>query len=62
MYAGWGSQALAPGSARQVDCLERALEGIEAAIDYLYQGWTDDVIVLALEEAAGALMGSQAER
>ena len=49
-------EALAPGSARQVDCLERALEGIEAAIDYLYQGWTDDVIVLALEEAAGALM------
>lgn len=57
MYAGVGDpEALAPGSARQVDCLERALEGIEAAIDYLYQGWTDDVIVLVLEEAAGALM------
>lgn len=57
MYASLGDpEALAPGSARQVDCLERALDGIEAAIEYLNQGWTDDVIVLALEEAAGSLM------
>lgn len=57
MFAGVGDpEALAPGSARQVDCLERALDEIEAAIEYLNQGWTDDVIALALEAAAGALM------
>ena len=49
-------EALAPGSARQVDCLKRAFLGIEKALSDLQEGWTDDVIVLALEEAAGALM------
>ena len=47
---------LAPGSARQVDCLERALNGIRRALDDLSLGWTDDVVVLSLEEAARALM------
>lgn len=48
--------ALVPGSARQVDCLERALGEIDNALAYLHQGWTDDVIVISLEEAAGSLM------
>lgn len=50
-------EVLAPGSARQVDCLERALNGIRRALDDLSLGWTDDVVVLSLEEAARALMG-----
>ncbi|MGI6163980.1 MAG: tRNA uridine-5-carboxymethylaminomethyl(34) synthesis GTPase MnmE [Bacillota bacterium] len=49
-------EVLAPGSARQVDCLERALNGIRRALDDLSLGWTDDVVVLSLEEAARALM------
>ncbi len=57
MFASLGDpEALAPGSARQVDCLGRALGEIQRALGYLNQGWTDDVIVLALEEAAGSLM------
>lgn len=49
-------EALAPGSARQVDCLKRALGEIDNALAFLQQGWTDDVIVLSLEEAADSLM------
>lgn len=57
MYVGRGDpEALAPGSARQVDCLRRALEETETAIGYLEEGWTDEVIALALEGAASALM------
>ncbi|MGI6626983.1 MAG: tRNA uridine-5-carboxymethylaminomethyl(34) synthesis GTPase MnmE [Bacillota bacterium] len=49
-------EVLAPGSARQVDCLERAWGWINEALDNLRQGWTDDVVVLSLEQAARALM------
>ena len=45
-----GPEDLAPGSARQVDCLQNALEEIHGAIQYLDEGWTDDVIALALEQ------------
>ena len=51
-----GEIPVSPGSARQVDCLRRALEETETAIGYLEEGWTDEVIALALEGAASALM------
>ncbi len=57
MFVGLGNpEVLAPGSARQVNCLERAYSGITDALEYLNAGWTDEIVVLALEQAANALM------
>lgn len=50
------TEAVLPGSARQVDCLERAYQAVKDALYYLDEGWTDDVVVLCIEEAAQALM------
>ncbi len=44
-----------PGSARQVDCLRRAEAALEQALGRRQEGWTEDVVVLHLEEAAAAL-------
>jgi tRNA modification GTPase len=46
---------LAPGSARQVDCLRRAHSSLSEALERRGEGWTEDVVVLLLEEAARAL-------
>jgi tRNA modification GTPase len=43
------------GTARQVDCIRRAKEAVNRAMICLREGWTDDVVVLSLEEGAGAL-------
>lgn len=43
-----------PGSARQVDCLRRAEEAISIALAHMAEGWTEDVVVLSLEDAARA--------
>jgi tRNA modification GTPase len=54
---GWFSrggllEGAVPGSARQVDCLRRAVKAMEQAIGQSEDGWTEDVVVLSLEEAA----------
>ncbi|HON86836.1 MAG TPA: tRNA uridine-5-carboxymethylaminomethyl(34) synthesis GTPase MnmE [Bacillota bacterium] len=49
-------EAILPGSARQVDCLRRSYESVKEALKYMDEGWTDDVIVLCVEEATDALM------
>ncbi|QUL97848.1 MAG: tRNA uridine-5-carboxymethylaminomethyl(34) synthesis GTPase MnmE [Candidatus Fermentithermobacillus carboniphilus] len=53
---GGGIDEVLPGSARQVDCLRRAKEALSRVLSDLEQGWTEDVIVLSLEEAARALL------
>ncbi len=49
-------EAILPGSARQVDCLRRAYGHVNEALEYMAEGWTDDVIVLCVEQGAEALM------
>jgi len=49
-------EKLVPGSARQVDCLRRAESALSRAISEMGEGWTEDVVVLSLEEATRALM------
>ena len=44
-----------PGPARQVDCLRRASEAIGTALRDRQGGWTEDVMVMSLEEAAKTL-------
>ena len=56
---GWFSRGgdldlLAPGSARQVDCLRRAFFAGRSASRHA-EGWTEDVVVMCLEEALKAL-------
>ena len=57
---GWFSRGgdldlLAPGSARQVDCLRRASSSLGEALSRHAEGWTEDVVVMCLEEALKAL-------
>lgn len=54
-FLGGHPESALPGSARQVDCLRRAEQALSAALERRETGWTLDVVVLALEEAAGAL-------
>ncbi|MGE5579750.1 MAG: tRNA uridine-5-carboxymethylaminomethyl(34) synthesis GTPase MnmE [Bacillota bacterium] len=54
-FAAGHPESALPGSARQVDCLRRAERALSAALERRQTGWTEDVVVLALEEAAGAL-------
>lgn len=42
------------GSARQIDCLRRAEEALTLVLNTQSAGWTEDVVVLALESVAGA--------
>lgn len=57
---GWFSRGhapdlLSPGSARQVDCLRRASSSLGEALSSHAEGWTEDVVVICLEEALKAL-------
>lgn len=57
---GWFSRGgemdlLVPGSARQVDCLRRASSSLGEALSAQAEGWTEDVVVICLEEALRAL-------
>jgi tRNA modification GTPase len=52
--AGGAPESAVPGSARQVDCLRRAVQAMEQAVSQGEIGWTEDVVVLSLEEAARA--------
>lgn len=54
-FSGGHPESALPGSARQVDCLRRAEQALAEALERRKTGWTEDVVVLALEEAAGAL-------
>ncbi len=42
------------GSARQIDCLRRAEEALTLVLNARSEGWTEDVVIVALESAAGA--------
>lgn len=58
--AGWftrgvSREAVIPGSFRQVQCVRKASEGVSEALMRIDQGWTEDVVTVLLEEAAGAL-------
>lgn len=52
---GSGTTSVVPGSARQVDCVRRALSAVSRALTELEEGWTDDVASLSIEESARAL-------
>jgi tRNA modification GTPase len=52
---GQDPRLLSPGSARQVDCLRRASSSLGEALSRRSEGWTEDVVVLCLEEALEAL-------
>lgn len=52
---GGAPEGAIPGSARQVDCLRRAAEWISQAVSQAADGWTEDVVVMSVERAAGAL-------
>ena len=52
---GDGLEVVAPGSARQVDCLRRAEALLGEALSGRSSGWSEDVLVLSVEEAARAL-------
>lgn len=52
---GGAAEGAVPGSARQVDCLRRARVSVSHAIAQSKTGWTEDVVVLSVEEAAAAL-------
>lgn len=52
---GEGLDVLVPGSARQIDCLRRAESLLGDALLGRQAGWSEDVLVLALEEGARAL-------
>ena len=52
---GGAAEGAVPGSARQVDCLRRAAESVSRAVEQARGGWTEDVVVLSIEEAAKAL-------
>lgn len=57
---GWFSRGddlhlLSPGSARQVDCLRRACSSLGEALSRHAEGWTEDVVVICLEESLKAL-------
>ncbi len=51
---GGNPEGAIPGSARQVDCLRRAEQAISTALSQAAEGWTEDVVVLSLEDAAQA--------
>jgi tRNA modification GTPase len=52
---GGAVEGAVPGSARQVDCLRRAEGSVSQALAQAGAGWTEDVLVLCVEEAARAL-------
>ncbi|MGI6642876.1 MAG: tRNA uridine-5-carboxymethylaminomethyl(34) synthesis GTPase MnmE [Bacillota bacterium] len=49
------SEAVIPGSARQVECIRRAATCLETALRELAIGWPQDVVAPSLEEAARSL-------
>ena len=53
--SGAGVGDIVPGSARQVDCVRRALDSVSEAMSELEEGWTDDVVALSVERGAKAL-------
>lgn len=52
---GEGLESVVPGSARQVDCLRRAAAFLDEALERLHAGWSEDVIVVCIEEGVRAL-------